>query len=102
MRLAAGMGIHCTGVLRRHGSQGAESHANGQTEASCQQPGPSGTPSRLHLWRLLETRQLESAVLRTQIGPSSKRTRTAPEPEAAANALLEELAAEQSHEQAPH
>lgn len=34
-------------------------------------------------------------------GPSSKRTRTASEPEAAANALLEELAAEQGHEQAP-
>ena len=34
-------------------------------------------------------------------GPSSKRTRTASEPEAAANALLEELAAEQNPEQAP-
>ena len=33
--------------------------------------------------------------------PSSKRTRTASEPEAAANALLEELAAEQGPEQAP-
>ena len=34
-------------------------------------------------------------------GPSSKRTRTASEPEAAADALLEELAAEQGPEQAP-
>ena len=34
-------------------------------------------------------------------GPSSKRTRMTQEPEAAANALLEELAAEQGHEQAP-
>ena len=34
-------------------------------------------------------------------GPSSKRTRTASEPEAAASALLEELAAEQGYEQAP-
>ena len=34
-------------------------------------------------------------------GPSSKRTRMASEPEAAANALFEELAAEQGHEQAP-